>query len=131
MENSVGHIFLKTFYMKKTLTMLALLLASGSWQANAQSEKELPPPPPPPPPPAVNMTAPDLPPYSSLDKFYKTNPSVDKLQSLDNKIVIKLKNGKKEEYNLRNETEKNNFLQKYKLIPAPPPPPPPPTKKIS
>lgn len=131
MENSVVRVSTKTFYMRKTLTMLVLLLATGSWRAHAQTDKEMPPPPPPPLPPTVSMSTPDLSSYGSLDKFYKMNPSVANVQSRESKISLGLKNGEKEEYDLRNEKEKKSFLQKYKLIPAPPPPPPPPAKKMS
>ena len=126
MEKVARHIYTKTFYMKKTITMLLLLLAVIAGPATAQSKKEIPPPPPPPVP---SLVVPDIPPPASLDDFYKTNPLVSKLKLRENKIEISLKNGKKEVYDLGNETEKKNFLEKYELIPAPPPPPPPPVKK--
>lgn len=117
------------FYMKKNLAALIALLFMSSIAVNAQSEKQLIPPPSPPKPPKVNLTK-FIPPSSETTEFLKKNPSVHNLRwSNKEKIIVFLKDGKTEKYNLEDENEKKMFVEKYGLPPTPPPPPPPPRRK--
>lgn len=116
--------------MKKTLTGLIALLFIGAGAANAQSEKQIKPPPPPPPPPKVELTK-YVPPIIESKEFIRRNPSVANIEWSTEKIIVRLKDGKTENYDLRNETEKKAFIDKYGLpptTPLPPPPPPAPPK---
>jgi len=95
------------------------------------SQKEPPPPPPPPKPPKVAMK--EAGPTVTIDEFYKSNPSVSRVYPLkEKKIMIERKDGTREKYNLSDQIEKENFLNKYGALPlVPPPPPPPPLKKVT
>lgn len=63
----------------------------------------------------------------TLDEFNKRNPSVQRLgwKSKPHRVVIHLKNGTEEVYNLENEAERNKAIRKYGNLPIAPPPPPP------
>lgn len=91
--------------MKKTFTMLAVVLIVGRGAAIAQSKTELPPPPPPPPAPAkIVLHGNDA--NVSLTYFYEQNPMVSHVHSGDGTVILELKNGKKEKYDLANDAEK-------------------------
>jgi hypothetical protein len=51
--------------------------------------------------------------------------TVRSINMSNEQATVVLKNGQKENYNLRNEEEKKAFEKKYGKMPAPPPPPPP------
>jgi hypothetical protein len=127
--------------MKKILFLTTMGLLTGIVYVNAQSEKAIPPPPPPPPkleikkfkPPVLNASG------KSNNEFIKRNPTVANIwMQKDDITIIKLRSGKEEKYNLKNETEKKSFIEKYgeppmnppkadiKKFKAPPPPPPKP-----
>ena len=80
------------------------------------------PPPPPPPPPAQSV--------NPMKDFLKKNPGVKDVSWAfkDNEeaaiIFVHKKDGKVEEYDIRKESVKSEFLSKYGAIPMPPPPPP-------
>jgi hypothetical protein len=95
---------------------------------SAYSQKEPPPPPQPPEPPKIVMKHPGK---ITVDEFYKRNPSVSKVYAKgDKRIMIELKDGTKEKYNIKDEKEKKNFFAKYGEVPLLPPPPPPPPKEV-
>ena len=83
---------------------------------------KLPPPPPPPPAQAINP----------MKDFLKKNPGVKDVSWAfkDDEeaaiIFVHKKDGKVEEYDIRKESVKADFISKYGAIPMPPPPPPPP-----
>jgi hypothetical protein len=88
---------------------------------------------PPPPPPKVNTTR-FKPPIiiakgDKADDFYKRNPSVMEISRQGNIIILKMKDGTKQEYNINKKDEIKSFTDQYGESPLPPPPPPP--KKIS
>ena len=97
---------------------------------------QLPAAPTPPIPPPVNTTgvppAPEVPP-TSFDEFIdddyklflKKNPAVLSLRWTKNSMIVRLKNGKEESYNLSDEKSVKEVEQKYGELPIPPPPPPP------
>jgi hypothetical protein len=95
------------------------------------SQKEPLPPPPPPKPPKVAMK--EAGPTVTIDQFYKTNPPVSRVYPLEEKkIMIERKDGTREKYNLNDQIERKNLLNKYGALPlVPPPPPPPPPKKVT
>lgn len=110
------------------LTAFAFTVISSM---NVYSQKEPPPPPPPPKPPKT--IGKEAGPRATVDKFYENNPSVSHIYAADDKrIIIELRSGAKEEYNIYDETEKKNFLNKYGKVPLllPPPPPKPPKEVI-
>jgi len=115
----------------KKLCLAALAIAALT-AVNVYSQEEPSPPPPPPRPPKVITK--QAGPGATVDEFYKNNPSVSHIYAADDKrIIVKLRSGTKEEYNVNDETEKKNFVNKYgkvPLLPPPPPPPPKPPKKI-
>ena len=123
--------------MKKILLLFLLICFTGTLTLFAQTDKKVPPPPPPPkeevkrevkkvemvkftPPIAVIKE-------KDAEEFYSRNPSVSEIARQGNSLLVKLKNGTKEKYNLENEKEKKSFEEKYGDIPfqAPPPPPKP------
>lgn len=61
--------------------------------------------------------------------FKKRNPSVQSVSWMSNpyRVVIRLKDGTQETYNLENEAEKEKAVQKYGGLPEAPPPPPAPS----
>lgn len=109
----------------------------------------LPPPPPPAPaePPApCEPPAPPLPPTppdppldenqlpDDYEAFLKRNPSVKSLGwTAENKVIVRLKSGKEDRYDLDDEKSRKEVTEKYGELPvAPPPPPlaPPPPPKL-
>ena len=86
---------------------------------------------PPPPPPKVNITKFKPPTITAkgdkADDFYKRNPSVMEISRQGNIIILKTKDGTKQEYNVNKKDEMKSFTDKYGESPLPPPPP----KKIS
>jgi len=86
---------------------------------------KLPPPPPPPPPPQHQAVNP-------MKDFLKKNTEVKDVSWAfkDNEeaaiIFIHRKDGKVEEYDIRNEAVKAKLIAKYGALPVPPPPPPAP-----
>lgn len=117
----------KNQFMKKIQILIIIFLVACVLETKAQSQKVLPPPPPPIKvdnvkfkPPQMTETA------KPSNVFYKRNPSVANLSwQGPHQITIKLKNGKQEEYDLRNGLQKKKFVDKYGNPPIPPPPPPP------
>ena len=115
--------------------------------------KDVPPPPPPPAeppappePPAVpappeaplppEPPQPPLPPEQGdlevwqsdeFDAFMKRNPSIKSMHwNQRNELIVELKSGKEEKYNLNDEASKKAAVAKYGELPSAPPPPPPP-----
>lgn len=108
-------------------------------KAPAGKMKDVPPPPPPPPPseppapgeppPPPEAPIPPLPPQEELpedyEAFLKRNPGVEALGWNDkNEMIVRLKSGKEERYNLQNEQSREAAEAKYGELPAAPPPPP-------
>ena len=89
------------------------------------AEIDPPPPPPPPPPPAIEVS------YTGklnddYKAFLKRNPAVKNLAwTHGNKVIVYLKAGNKETYDLDNDDEVATAEKKYGELPAAPPPPPP------
>ena len=126
MENLWVRISVKIAFMKKKLTLLVMLFVIGTVAGNAQTEKKEPPPPPPPKvditkftPPVITMES------KNMDEFYKRNPSVTEVSRQGDKMILKLKDSRKEEYNLDKKEENKTFTEKYGKPPIPAPPPPP------
>jgi hypothetical protein len=96
--------------------------------------RELPPPPPPPSePPAPNAPPPpptlanDLQIPHDYEAFLEKNSSVKSLGWTKNEVIVRLKSGKEERYNLNDGQSRKTAETKYGALPqAPPPPPPPP-----
>jgi hypothetical protein len=57
-------------------------------------------------------------------EFLKRNPTVRSLGWTKKSVIVKLKNGKEEQYDLSNEEIRNQAENKYGEFPPPPPPPP-------
>ncbi|HEX2532572.1 MAG TPA: M56 family metallopeptidase [Chitinophagaceae bacterium] len=76
-------------------------------------------PPPPPPVPAVV-------PARGNDDFFKRNPSVRSVHWKNDRIILQLKNGKDEQFDLSNSADMRRFKEKYGKLPVAPPPPPAP-----
>jgi hypothetical protein len=123
--------------MKKTIISLtALLMASGMLMAQ-QNKKTVPTPPPPPPlVEKAEMAVPPPPPpppmvkkveHNEENSFARRNPQVEGLSWTENgsTVVVHLKNGSEERYNLENKEEAEKARLRYGKFPAPPPPPPP------
>lgn len=104
-----------------------------------ENVKDIPPPPPPPappPPPRAKQKLPPPPPQPPVDAmklpsdytdFLKRNPGVRSLGwNNTNELVVRLKSGSEEKYNLRDEKSVKNAEAKYGQLPSAPPPPPPP-----
>ena len=101
--------------------------------------KDVPPPPPappeppapcePPPPPAP-PTPPDPPSEEQqlpddYETFLKRNPLVESLGwTVENKVIVRLKSGKEERYDLKDEKSNKQVTEKYGELPVAPPPPP-------
>ena len=71
----------------------------------------------PPPPPKVNITR-FKPPViiakgEKADEFYRRNPAVMEISRQGNLIILKLKDGSREEYNVNKEDEIKSFTDKY------------------
>jgi hypothetical protein len=120
MEKKSVCILSKTFFMKKLFFYLPILALAALISTNSYSQKK----PPPPPPPKVSMSK--VKPENPSRTFYKRNPSVEDISwTTNNKVVIRLKTGNKEDYDLDNPQEMKTFQEKYGIPPPPPPPPPP------
>ena len=119
--------------MKKIIFKLSAFAMAVAIATNSFSQKEQIPPPPPPPKPPVSVSIKLAGPAITIDEFYKNNPSVAKAYTeKDKKIIVELKDGTKEKYNILEEKERNDFINKYGALPLlPPPPPPPPPIEIS
>ncbi len=129
----------KTSFMKKAFLVVGLALAV-TVTASAQNKKKEPPPPPEPPqPPAVVVheipPPPPPPPPLPLQEdfpddykaFLKRNPSVKSLGwTFQNELIIRLKSGKEERYQLNEKASRAAAEAKYGQFPAAPPPPPKP-----
>jgi len=88
---------------------------------------------PPPPPPKVDITK-FKPPViiakgDKADDFYRRNPSVMEISRQGNIILLKMKDGTRQEYHVNKQDEIKSFTDQYGESPLPPPPPPP--KKIN
>lgn len=64
----------------------------------------------------------------SFEEFKKRNPLVESVSWMSEpyRMIIRLKNGQEETYNLENTADMKKVIRKYGGIPASPPPPPPP-----
>jgi len=113
---------------------LALALLTGS-VAFAQKKVKQPPPPPPPvvdvkeiPPPPKTPPPPIIKRANwkeSYSAFLKRNPRVKGIGwTKRNAVIIRLKSGKEEVYDLSKEEDVVSVRNKYGQLPAPPPPPP-------
>jgi len=80
---------------------------------------ELPVPPPPPPPKPIAPKKVNYP--EDYYDFLKRNPTVKGIGWSDDKVSIRLKSGKEEEYVLNNEEEMQKLKNKYGELPASPP----------
>lgn len=108
--------------MKKSIAIFYFIAIARS-AASAQEKK----PPPPPPPVIEHAIAPSA---AGPDTFYAQNPSVSKAWYKDrNVLIIELKNGKQESYNLDVKDQHRAFTEKYTGEPPVFPQPPPPPKK--
>lgn len=116
--------------MKKSIFVVAGVLATSITFAQ-KKEKQLPPPPPPvvdvsevppPPPPPPNKVE------ISKDEqaFFKKNPTVSGIERNNNKVRIHLKSGKEEVFDLNNKDDVEKLKNQYGELPVTPPPPPPP-----
>ena len=140
MEKRHRGIYLKNCFMKKIFAVAAsLILVVVS--ANAQSEKKEPPPPPPKPkdeivkftPPKIvkdeEVQVKDAPIITikgkEADVFYKRNPSVVDISRQGNIVILKMKDGRIEKYDMSKKEEDKSFTEQYGVSPIPPPPPPP------
>jgi beta-lactamase regulating signal transducer with metallopeptidase domain len=61
-----------------------------------------------------------------LGEFLRRNPTVKDVYVKNDNLVVELKSGKKETYNVEDKTAYAAAEKKYGKIPLPPPPPPPP-----
>jgi cytochrome c-type biogenesis protein CcmH/NrfF len=100
---------------KKQIVLSTLLLASAFLtQVQAQNVTALP-----------KENQENSHPPLQVTKFLKRNQAIDKVHwRSNNLIIITLKNGKRETFDLSNEKVKENFTNKYGTPPTPPPPPP-------
>lgn len=66
------------------------------------------------------------------ESFFKKNPSAKSIHWKDggNKVVIRLKSGKTETYDLTNRSERAALTARYGSVPTAPPPPPPPLVRV-
>ena len=102
--------------MKKTKTLLAMLLIALTLVTKAQSQKE-------PSLTKINQENQNLP--KDLTTFLKRNPNISSVSwKSENKINIRFKNGKLQSYNLSDLENRKVFVDKYGTPPSPPPPPP-------
>jgi hypothetical protein len=117
--------------MKKIKILTVIAVAAITIATKAEAQKKPPPPPPPPPVPIfANNDAP-----AKMNEFLKDHPAVKDIYfEKKNLLVVELKNGKTEKYNMADSDENKSFIDKYgedvsTFIPPPPPPPPPLPKK--
>ncbi len=123
---------LKPLIMKKIFICTLVLMFSSAAMHAQEVKKE----PPPPPVPAEKPEKP-APGLKKINKeeFLKKYPEVKSVEKENpGEVIIYLKNGKSEKYDLSDEKQKKAFEKKYlKRMPAPPPPPeeppPPPEPK--
>lgn len=112
--------------MKKKFTVFSILVFSSVIAVQAQSVKRLPPPRSS----KENLTGSHTT-TIKLKDFLQRNTAVSSVGwKPGNNIVIHLKDGKEETYNLQNETIKKVFVAKYGTPPLGPPPPPPLTPRF-
>ena len=130
-----GHLITKPIMKKTIFSLTAVLMASGMLMAQ-QNKKTVPTPPPPPPlVEKAEMAVPPPPPPPMIKKvehneensFARRNPQVEGLSWTGDgsTVVVHLKNGSEERYNLENKEEAEKARLRYGKFPAPPPPPPP------
>ena len=120
--------------MKKRI-FVALALLAGSVTFAQQKKEKQPPPPPPPPPLVVDVkdipAPPEAPrPKKDYDEFLKRNPTVKAINWSNDEVRVRLKSGKEEVYDMKNEEEVKKLKNKYGEWPSPPPPPPPKVIKV-
>jgi len=112
--------------------MKKVLLTAGFavFMALALSAQTKEAPPPPPTPPATSEPSEPPPPPPSPDKddhdeFLKRNSCVKSLSWTEkNELIVRLKSGKEEKYNLADDKSVKEAESKYGKLPAAPPPPP-------
>lgn len=132
MENKNRGVSFKNQFMKKGILFFAAVLAGHFLFAQQKTEKPPPPPPPkvidvkevippppPPPPPKATPKKVDLP--EDHHAFLNRNPTVKSISWSEDKISIRLKSGKEEEYLLNNDEEMQKLKDKYGELPASPP----------
>lgn len=137
--------------MKKSFFVAGFVVWAMAASAQVTDKKEPPPPPsppkpstskvkhvPPPPPPAEPLAPeepppapePPMPPQERPEDyvaFLKKNPTVESLAwNADDEVIVRLKSGKEERYNLNDEKGRKAVETKYGKLPVAPPPPPPP-----
>lgn len=114
--------------MKKIIPALVIFVGIC---ASVQAQKKIAPPPPPKPPKVekVKFAPPVIVKDENLEGFYKANPGVTDLDFKTGKhVVVTTKDGKREEFNMSDKEQKENFEKKYgklRVVPPPPPPAPP------
>jgi hypothetical protein len=125
--------------MKKAIFVLSAVMFYASANAQKPAPKAPPPPPivtdapPSPSPPKVSIETFTPPAELAINAeneykaFLKKNPSVKNLSwsNRGSRVVIVLKSGKTEVYDLENEKDAQKLKQKYGTLPIAPPPPPP------
>jgi hypothetical protein len=99
------HLNPKPGFMKRSFLILALASALG---ATAQKQP------------------------ADLSDFLKRNPSAQSIswKGDGNTVVIRLKSGKAETYNLTDANQKAQVTARYGALPTAPPPPPPPPRVV-
>ena len=99
---------------------MAGVLVAGSFSVNVKAQ-HIPPPPPP------KIAPPEISTDDGVKAFLKRNAGVKKVQwRKKDEIILALKNGKTETFDLTQEAVKKAFETKYGTAPAAPPPPPKP-----
>jgi hypothetical protein len=105
--------------MKKSTALLFVLAAAFAQTSKAQTE-------PPPPPPPIELHE-HQPVDKGFDAFLQRNPNIENVHwKKNNVIVIKLKNGNTQTFNLNKKESLQKFTNTYGMPPLPPPPPPAP-----
>lgn len=106
--------------MNKKKTLLVALLVASAFVTKAQSQQETS---------RLKVHQQNSNHPSELTNFLIKNSTVtDVSWKSHDKIVIRLKNGKVQTYNLGDLQQRQTFENKYGTVPtAPPPPPPPPS----
>jgi hypothetical protein len=114
-------------FMKKIKMLIVIATTVMTFVTKAEAQKK-PPPPPPPPPIAANE---NIGVHTTMSEFLKNNPAVkDVYREEKDLMVVELKSGKIEKYDLEDSGEKKSFVDKYGDVPKLPPPPPPKNKAI-
>ena len=140
MEESFSCIFSsKTSRMKKSIFVagFAVMAMAASAQDTKKAPPKSPPPPmiskakdaPPPPPQEAPPAPPEAPQPPDLPEDYQAflhqNPTVTSLHwKAKNELVVRLRSGKEERYNLNDEKSRKAAEAKYGQLPTAPPPPP-------